>query len=387
MDYALGVCPAGTFDKMLGLLENVGATLLMIRRERAKSVASIEYHEDWAQTEPITAEDTDAGDEATQHTSEKTDSDGTESTGDEDVYTERWHTHLEAKAESVLNSQHECTVCQEMKPLTAIIYTSCNHAYCQTCFQSLCRSSMANESLFPPRCCRQPIDLELFSVFLSSEILIEYAHKELEYKTSKRTYCFAPSCSAFIPPTSIAGNVATCQSCEQKTCTQCKSPDHKGDCEPDPLLQPVLDAANENGWQSCFNCSRLVELDVGCNHMTCLCGAQFCYACGSKWKTCSCQQWSEDRLLEAQERGLDGLEGIDALEDGEVHLAMRPLEAQIANALAGMRRTQECTHQWQRVVGEDFCEGCYRTVPGRVMECRSCLVMACTDCSGHSHGR
>jgi hypothetical protein len=30
----------------------------------------------------------------------------------------------------------------------------------------------------------------------------------------------------------------------------------------------VLEAARENGWQRCNNCRRLVELDMGCNHMT-----------------------------------------------------------------------------------------------------------------------
>jgi hypothetical protein len=29
----------------------------------------------------------------------------------------------------------------------------------------------------------------------------------------------------------------------------------------------------------------------------CLCGAQFCYNCGIQWKTCSCEQWNEHRLL------------------------------------------------------------------------------------------
>jgi ribonuclease I len=28
----------------------------------------------------------------------------------------------------------------------------------------------------------------------------------------------------------------------------------------------------------------------------CPCGAQFCYVCGLKWQTCSCELWNEDRL-------------------------------------------------------------------------------------------
>ncbi|PVH71728.1 hypothetical protein DL98DRAFT_387736, partial [Cadophora sp. DSE1049] len=50
--------------------------------------------------------------------------------------------------------------------------------------------------------------------------------------------------------------------------------------------QQVLQAADENGWQRCYSCRRLVELDIGCNHITCHCGAQ--YICAQRWKTCTC---------------------------------------------------------------------------------------------------
>lgn len=45
----------------------------------------------------------------------------------------------------------------------------------------------------------------------------------------------------------------------------------------------------------------MVELERGCNHMTCHCTAQFCYVCGSKWKSCDCP-WFNHEAGEA-ERG------------------------------------------------------------------------------------
>ncbi|CAK96785.1 uncharacterized protein An08g11650, partial [Aspergillus niger] len=79
---------------------------------------------------------------------------------------------------------------------------------------------------------------------------------------------------------------------EKKTVTQAE-----GDSE----SHGKVATAQENGWQRCFSCWRMVELDHGCNHMTfdafCRCGAEFCYNCGMEGKNCQCEQWNEHGLL------------------------------------------------------------------------------------------
>ena len=35
--------------------------------------------------------------------------------------------------------------------------------------------------------------------------------------------------------------------------------------------------------QTCPACLRVVQRSEGCNHMTCLCGCEFCFGCGNKW--------------------------------------------------------------------------------------------------------
>ena len=35
--------------------------------------------------------------------------------------------------------------------------------------------------------------------------------------------------------------------------------------------------------RTCPSCSKKVVKQDGCNHMTCLCGGQFCYACRGSW--------------------------------------------------------------------------------------------------------
>lgn len=39
----------------------------------------------------------------------------------------------------------------------------------------------------------------------------------------------------------------------------------------------------------------------------CICGAEFCYVCGAKWKTCACKPLDEENLLnQAEEFGDPG---------------------------------------------------------------------------------
>lgn len=46
--------------------------------------------------------------------------------------------------------------------------------------------------------------------------------------------------------------------------------------------------AAEEGWRRCIRCAILIEHRDACQHMTCRCGAEFCYVCGLAWRTCGC---------------------------------------------------------------------------------------------------
>lgn len=43
---------------------------------------------------------------------------------------------------------------------------------------------------------------------------------------------------------------------------------HRNDCPSDPALQATLSLATNQGWQRCYKCKAMVELDLGCYHMT-----------------------------------------------------------------------------------------------------------------------
>ncbi|KAG7286790.1 hypothetical protein NEMBOFW57_009106 [Staphylotrichum longicolle] len=132
----------------------------------------------------------------------------------------------------------------------------------------LFQASLSDESLFPPRCCGQPIPLDSCRAHLPAKLAGEFLAKKTEMETPNRTYCHQATCSAFISQQFIDGEVGTCVRCSKTTCVLCKRASHEGDCPHDPAAQELLRVAAENGWQRCYSCRRLVELDHGCNHMS-----------------------------------------------------------------------------------------------------------------------
>ena len=162
----------------------------------------------------------------------------------------------------------QCTCCASWKPVTNVYQAPCGHGYCKDCLITLFQSSTIDEALFPPRCCRQVMPLPLVRQYLDSTLVQAFEQKAVEYRTSDRTYCSQSTCSAFISVENFVNESGTCTMCGFLTCTICKANAHAGDCPQDTAMQQVLEVGKEAGWQRCQTCRRLVELTIGCYHMT-----------------------------------------------------------------------------------------------------------------------
>ncbi|KAI9722734.1 MAG: hypothetical protein M1812_001665 [Candelaria pacifica] len=145
-----------------------------------------------------------------------------------------------------------CVSCRERKPTFDILEAPCEHTYCRECIIELFKTSIDDETLFPPRCCRQIITLSSVRDFFDTAFIKIFEMKAIEFGTADRTYCAQRSCATFIPPRQIHGDLAVCSSCQQSTCTMCKGVEHKaGDCPKDMMTQRLLETARENRWQRC----------------------------------------------------------------------------------------------------------------------------------------
>ncbi|KAI0119270.1 hypothetical protein F4814DRAFT_234338 [Daldinia grandis] len=189
-----------------------------------------------------------------------------------------------------------CDACGDQKHFAELARAPCRHEYCRECLTRLFRDASNDESLFPPRCCRQSIPLVKNQVFIDRDVVQHFRQKAIEFSTPRRTYCHNHNCARFIPAPNYLNDTATCGECGYQTCMTCKGATHDGDCPNDEQLQQVFQLATEQHWQRCQNCWAMVELNTGCNHMTCRCGFGFCYVCGGRWKTCQCDHWDEHRL-------------------------------------------------------------------------------------------
>lgn len=162
-----------------------------------------------------------------------------------------------------------CTACTEERPSFDVLdLATCKHSFCKDCLSIMFEGALANEAAFPVRCCKKPITIKTTTDYLDDDLVQRYKTKQVELRTTDKTYCATLSCSAFLTPVTMSGTNLTCQACSAETCTLCKAFRHDGKCQEDAGLREVTQMARREGWQQCKACKRFVALETGCNHMT-----------------------------------------------------------------------------------------------------------------------
>ncbi|KAL8792853.1 MAG: hypothetical protein Q9195_004583 [Heterodermia aff. obscurata] len=227
----------------------------------------------------------------------------------------------------------ECTSCFDDIPSKKAVLLSCRHRYCSGCFSQLVGTAIRTESTFPPKCCLQEIPRKTMLAHLSSKDMAKFDEKALEYAVpvSNRYYCASPECAKWIDVRRARGfdGSLECPHCKFTVCTMCRGAAHatNGDCPNDFGLDATLQQAERAGWQRCYNCRAVVELNTGCRHITCKCRAEFCYTCGARWKTCMCTESDQRRREDEIRERLDRFEAEAKAEEAEVRAAIAAVEA------------------------------------------------------------
>jgi IBR domain, a half RING-finger domain len=293
-----------------------------------------------------------------------------------------------ATAKTILSSLprvRRCNVCYE-ENVRGVAF-ACDHKSCVDCLRNLFRAVLRDTSLLPIRCCEIPIDTFIAAALLRKEEFETLDRRIMEYEAERKMYC--PSCGTFVNLDGIGNITDLACDCGVALCAVCTTLAHPtSTCLENQSQQTgndsaVLELAKTEGWKQCPRCANMIELSVGCNHMTCRCGHDFCYVCLSAWGSngrCSsgrCAVWDENRLLEAAGQRVQQNVGNRVVAPQErARLVQREV-----NALAN---NESCRHQWSRQGHYGECERCGFELHVYGMRCQSgCGAMVCYTCAHH----
>ena len=176
----------------------------------------------------------------------------------------------------------------------------CGHTYCSGCLRHYLESAPHTKT-FPLACigdeggCKVPISIPQIRRFLQPQVfqaLVEVAFRSyLDQHAQELKFCTTPDCQQ-IYRHSPDRRILQCPSCFSTICSACNEEAHEGmTCQErrlhkDPAEQDRLfnEWVSENG-KRCPECRSVVEKSGGCNHITCHCGAHFCWKCGKTFSS------------------------------------------------------------------------------------------------------
>ncbi|KAK7446359.1 hypothetical protein VKT23_014565 [Stygiomarasmius scandens] len=196
----------------------------------------------------------------------------------------------DAKANLPSVSEFLCPVCymEASNP----VKLACGHEYCTACIRHLLTSSVNN---FPIVCtggnetCVKPVTIPFIQKFLSPSQFTKLMETAFITYIGKNPqiyrYCKTPDCRQIYQcsDSSASKTPLQCPSCLVSVCMKCHG-EHEGmNCAErhTQIEEEQLDDAwaRGAGAQKCPACYVWIQKVEGCDHMTCKCGAQFCWIC------------------------------------------------------------------------------------------------------------
>ena len=169
------------------------------------------------------------------------------------------------------------------------LFLRCNHGYCHACFAEHVRVKInAPTAPFPPTCpeinCDTVIDKQLTIGLLSAKDQERWNQRAVEIQIRNKVYCPNKTCSNLHDGDRLLPDqfgACRCTKCGSRFCKDCKVRFHEGlscnqylalpEGERDIEDRQAIQLAEEEAWRRCPSCRAIVELDYGCNHITCHC--------------------------------------------------------------------------------------------------------------------
>ncbi|KAK0100195.1 hypothetical protein ONS95_008533 [Cadophora gregata] len=202
-----------------------------------------------------------------------------------------------------LQAMIECLVCFEEKKVADFPArpptSECGHkgdTCCVSCLQQSIASAFESNIWDDIRCpiCNLQLQHNDVAEFASPEIFERYdtlsTRRALENDVPNFRWCLGPNCTfgQEHPESPTEEPISVCSSCGFVSCAHHNIPWHSGEnCEEyDTRVKAGADLTDRKSQKTikriakrCPGCQRYINKNGGCQHMSCLCGKQFCWHC------------------------------------------------------------------------------------------------------------
>ncbi|KAI5274971.1 hypothetical protein E4T47_02025 [Aureobasidium subglaciale] len=220
-----------------------------------------------------------------------------------------------AKTKSAVPHQ-DCIVCGCREHTTLMYASPCGHFYCHSCINLRFESAIHDETLWPPRCCRQDWpDVSEFSDILQGNVWRCALSKVAEVKVPVQARLYCAGCSAWTPRELAFDHVH----CKDLVLSHAFSARLSSTRVYAWLIILIWKYFASSPWEKAgrsvlnVTTSKLIcpfipaENTEPLTNLRCRCGHELCYRCGQEWtkiKGCSCQAFDGDWLQKREaERG------------------------------------------------------------------------------------
>lgn len=243
-----------------------------------------------------------------------------------------------------------CPLCCDTVPMYKTDALMCNHRFCNSCWKTYIELKVSEGKSKGINCmefkCEYIADEMMVLKFISDKIKQQYSKVIAEsFVEDNRNakWCPGKNCNRCVINNAPSISILEIKcDCGEKFCFSCSSEPHLPcSCDMLKLWQKKCSDDSETfNWlnsftKNCPKCSKSIEKNGGCNHMSCPCGHHFCWICLGDFNhqtyRHSCGRYSEDSSKENSRKTIERY--LHYYNRWKAHNDSRMLENRIRDAI------------------------------------------------------
>ncbi|PHT40215.1 hypothetical protein CQW23_19069 [Capsicum baccatum] len=219
------------------------------------------------------------------------------------------------KKKKMNNVRVNCGICFDEYCIDDVGFASCDkHPFCKVCWDGYISMSVNDGG--PNKCLSLRCPDPSCEAMVGESLIVKLANEKdrLKYydylfrsyveenKSKKIKWCPSPGCECAAEFEFGSENYDVICDCSNGFCWSCLEEIHRPiDCDMIGKWKDINHEESVNtNWilaftKKCPKCEKSIEKNMGCMHMTCRCGYQFCWLCLAKWGACvsRCNRYEE----------------------------------------------------------------------------------------------